>query len=167
MRHWLKEPLLHFLVAGGLLFAAYAWLNRGGGEAPHAVPITATEVHWLKEMWARQWQRPPDEPELRGMVTDYVKEKLLAREARALGLDENDTIVRRRLAQKLEFLVQDTARLADPHEDELRQLYDTSRARYHTPARLSFTRAHDIVSVAARQLAAIEHRLEDTARSRG
>jgi hypothetical protein len=94
------------------LFAAYAWLNRGGGAAPDAVCITTAEVHWLQEMWARQWQRPPNEQELRGLIADYVKEALLAREARALGLDEHDTVVRRRLAQKLEFLVQDTAHLA-------------------------------------------------------
>jgi PPIC-type PPIASE domain len=139
MRHWLKEPLLHFLVAGGLLFAAYAWLNRGSSDAAHVVRISAAEVNWLKDMWGRQWQRPPNEQELRSIVADYVKEALLAREARELGLDENDTIVRRRLAQKLEFLVQDTARLAEPGEDELRQLYDISRARYQIPARLSFT----------------------------
>ena len=150
MRHWLKEPLLHFLVAGGLLFAAYAWLNRGGGAAPGAVRITAAEVHWLKEMWARQWQRPPNEQELRGLIADYVKEALLAREARALGLDENDTVVRRRLAQKLEFLVQDTARFAEPREDELRQLYDASRARYRTPARLSFAHIYFKTEAAAR-----------------
>jgi parvulin-like peptidyl-prolyl isomerase len=151
MRHWLKEPLLHFLVAGGLLFAAYAWLNRGDGEAPRVIRITAAEVHWLKETWARQWQRPPNEQELRGLVADYVKEALLAREAREMGLDENDTIVRRRLAQKLEFLVQDTARLAEPSEEELRQLYDMSRARYQTPRRISFTQIYFKTEAAARQ----------------
>ena len=151
MRRWLKEPLLHFLVVGGLLFAAHAWLNRGGGEAPHVVHLTAAEVNWLKEMWARQWQRPPNEQELRGLVTDYVKEGLLAREARALGLDENDTIVRRRLAQKLAFFVQDTARLAEAGEDELRQLYDMSRTRYQIPARLSFTQLYFKTEAAARQ----------------
>jgi parvulin-like peptidyl-prolyl isomerase len=150
MRHWLKEPLLHFLVAGGLLFAAYAWLNRGGGAAPDAVRITAAEVHWLQAMWARQWQRPPNEQELRGLLADYMKEVLLAREARALGLDDNDTVVRRRLAQKLEFLVQDTARFAEPREDELRQLYDASQARYRTPARLSFTHLYFKTEAAAR-----------------
>jgi hypothetical protein len=151
MRYWLKEPLLHFLVAGGLLFAAYAWLNRGDGDTPRVVRITAAEVHWLKDMWAQQWQRPPNEQELRGIVADYVKEALLAREAHALGLDENDTVVRRRLAQKMEFLVQDTARLAEPGEDELRQLYDASRTRYQTPARMSFTQIYFKTAAAARQ----------------
>jgi len=147
---FLKEPLLHFLVAGGLLFAAYAWLNRGGDET-RVVHITAVEVNWLKETWARQWQRPPNEQELRGLVTDYLKEELLAHEAQELGLADNDTIVRRRLAQKMEFLVQDTARLAEPGEDELRLLYDASRARYQTPARMSFTQIYFKTEAAARQ----------------
>ena len=113
MKHWLKEPLLHFLVAGGVLFGAYAWLNHGAPEnSAGVVRITASEVAWLKETWARQWQRAPDDRELQGLVADYLREELLAREARAMGLDEGDTIVRRRLAQKMTFLLEDTARIA-------------------------------------------------------
>jgi parvulin-like peptidyl-prolyl isomerase len=139
MKRWISEPLLHFLVAGALLFAAYAWLNRGSADALRTVRISVAEVSWLKETWARQWQRPPTEEELRGLVTDYLKETLLAREATEMGLDENDTVIRRRLAQKMEFLVQDTARLGEPDEAELRRFYDAKRARYHAPARVSFT----------------------------
>lgn len=151
MRGWFKEPLLHFLVAGGLLFAVYAWLNRGGGDEPRVVRITAAEVNWLRETWARQWQRPPSEQDLRGIVADYLKEELLAREARELGLEENDTVVRRRLAQKMEFLVQDTARLADPGENELREIYNANRARYQNPPRISFTQIYFTTEAAARQ----------------
>ncbi|MEE4237748.1 MAG: peptidylprolyl isomerase [Anderseniella sp.] len=133
------EPLLHFLIAGGLLFAAYGWLNRESADAPRTVRISVAEVNWLKETWARQWQRPPTENELRGLVTDYLKETLLAREATEMGLDENDTVIRRRLAQKMEFLAQDTARLAEPGDAELRRFYDANRAHYQAPARVSFT----------------------------
>lgn len=136
-----REPLLHFLVAGLLLFGVYAWLGRGGDE-PRVVRITTAEVNWLKETWARQWQRPPTEAELRGLVTGYLKEALLAREAEAMGLAENDTIIRRRLAQKMEFLVQDTARLAEPGEAELRQFHAAHRARYLAPARTSFSQIY-------------------------
>jgi parvulin-like peptidyl-prolyl isomerase len=139
MNRWLTEPLLHFLLAGGLLFAAYTWLNRDGFDEPRVVHITATEVSWLKETWTRQRQRPPSEQELRGLVTDYLKETLLVREAQALGLDENDTVVRRRLAQKMEFLVQDTARLAEPDEAALRRFYEARRIQYQSPGRISFT----------------------------
>lgn len=139
MRRWLQEPLLHFLLAGGLLFAAYAWLNPGAGDGPRVVRISAAEVDWLRETWSRQWSRQPDEQELRGLVSAHLKEKLLEREARELGLELDDTVVRRRLAQKMEFLVNDAATLADPNEEELRRLYDESRGLYLTPARISFT----------------------------
>ena len=134
-----REPLLHFLIAGSLLFAAYGWLNRESADEPRTVRISVAEVNWLKETWARQWQRPPTEEELRGMVTDYLKETLLAREAAEIGLDENDTVIRRRLAQKMEFLVQDTARLAEPVEGVLRRFYSANQARYQAPARVSFS----------------------------
>jgi hypothetical protein len=134
--------LLHFLVVGALLFAAYAWLNSGAGDESRIVRISAAEVNWLKETWARQWQRPPTEPELRGLVTDYLKESLLAREAKEMGLDENDTIVRRRLAQKMEFMVQDTLQLAEPDEAELRRFYNAQRERFQASARVSFSHVY-------------------------
>lgn len=134
-----REPLLHFLIAGGLLFAAYALLNPESTDKPQTVRISVAEVNWLKETWTRQWQRPPTAEELRGLVTDYLKEALLAREAVEMGLDENDTIIRRRLAQKMAFLVQDAARIFEPEEAELRRYYDASRSHYQTPALVSFT----------------------------
>lgn len=151
MKSWFREPLLHFLVAGSVLFAAYGWLNPGNDSTPNVVRITTAEVTWLKETWARQWQRPPSEQELRGLVTDYLKETLLAREAQELGLDENDTVVRRRLAQKMEFLVQDTARLAEPGEDALRQFYDARRTQYQAPGRVSFTQLYFRTEAEARR----------------
>jgi len=150
MSRWLKEPLLHFLVAGGLLFGAYAWFHRVGDDAPRVVRVTAAEVNWLKETWSRQWQRSPDEQELRGLVADYVKQELLSREARELGLEENDTVVRRRLAQKMEFFIQDTAQLAEPVDTELRRLYDAGGARYQAPARISFGQMYFKTEPAAR-----------------
>jgi len=147
-----REPLVHFLIAGAVLFAAYAWLNQGAGdESPRAVHISAAEVVWLKETWARQWQRPPTETELRGLVTDYLKESLLAFEAKEMGLDENDTIVRRRLAQKMEFLLQDTARLGEPGEDALRRFYDARRDQYRFSARISFAQVFFRTDEAARR----------------
>ncbi len=151
MKRWLTEPLLHFLLLGGLLFAAYAWLDRGDSDTPRVVRISAAEVEWLKQTWSRQWQRPPDETELRGLVTDYLKETLLAREAQALGLDNNDTVVRRRLAQKMKFLVEDTARLAEPEDTVLRQYYDDHRVRYQKPASISFSQLYFKTELSARE----------------
>jgi hypothetical protein len=137
----LKEPLLHFIVLGGLMFAAYSAFGTAWQEAqPHPViRMTAADAEWLKAMWTRQWRRPPTDEELTGLVADHLKEEVLAREARALELDVGDTIVRRRLAQKMAFLLDDTIRTAEPPEPELRALYETRLDLVRTPARVSFT----------------------------
>jgi len=168
MKRLLKEPLLHFLVLGTLLFAVYSRLNRSlpdNKSTAGTVRITSNEIAWLKETWSRQWQREPTRDELRGLVTDFLKEELLAREARALGLDQNDTIVRRRLAQKLEFLVQDTSRLAEPTEEDLRRFYEANPERFQTDARISFT--HVFFSREKRANAATEAKAALSDLSRG
>ncbi len=146
MRRLLTEPLLHFLLIGVALFVVYARVDRGAQDQPPKglgpVHIGAGDVQWLAETWLRQWQRDPTPDELHGLVTEFVKEEVLAREARALGLDDNDTVVRRRLAQKLEFLVQDTARLADPTDDDLRRFYAANPEDFTAEARISFTQVY-------------------------
>jgi hypothetical protein len=136
-----KDPLLHFVVAGAILFAGYVLINRTETITPSTGPvhIGVGEVRWLKETFANQWQRTPTDDELRGLVAGFLEEELYAREAKALGLDQNDTIVRRRLAQKLAFLVDDTSRIVDPTNEELRRLYHTNAERFRVEARVSFT----------------------------
>jgi parvulin-like peptidyl-prolyl isomerase len=126
----LKEPLLHFLVIGAALFGAYAWLNRDGNNAGgQQVRLAESDVGWLRETFALERQREPTEQELRGLVRDFVKETLLARQAQELGLDKDDIVVRRRLAQKMTFLLQDNSRRAAPSEDDLHRLYETQRSQ--------------------------------------
>ena len=139
----LREPLLHFLIAGSLLFGGYAWLNRGNqpSNAVEPVRIGQGEVHWLSETFASQWRRQPTADELDDLLTTLISEQLLAREARSLGLDRDDTIVRRRLAQKLVFLVEDTSGITEPHEDELRRYYAVHADRYRTSKLISFRHA--------------------------
>ena len=142
MQQFLKEPLLHFLFAGAAVFAVYGWVNDGAVDEANReriVHISAGQVEWLKQTWTRQKGRPPNVDELQEMLAGYLKEELLAREARELKLDENDTFVRRRLAQKMDFMVQDTAQLAEPNEEELRQLFESHPVRFQTPARMTFT----------------------------
>ena len=118
---------------------ATAVINRDETNAASTDPvhIGEGEVRWLKETFANQWQRMPTDNELRGLVAGFLEEELLAREAKTLGLDQNDTIVRRRLAQKLTFLVDDTSRVAEPSDEELRQFYNANAERFRLrPARL-------------------------------
>ena len=136
-----KDPLLHFVVAGAVLFAGYGLINGGGTNMPATDPvhIGEGEIRWLKETFANQWQRPPTDEELHGLVAGFLEEEVLAREAKTLGLDQNDTIVRRRLAQKLAFLVDDTSQIVEPTDEELRRFYYTHAERFRTEARVSFT----------------------------
>lgn len=138
-----KDPLLHFVVAGAILFAGYVLINRGETNTPSTDPVHIGEgdVRWLKETFANQWQRTPTDDELRGLVAGFLEEELFAREAKTLGLDQDDTIVRRRLAQKLAFLVGDTSRIVDPTDEELRRLYHANAERFRVEARVSFTQA--------------------------
>lgn len=139
-----REPLLHFAIAGALLFAGYAYLNSRQPVVETVAPIHVGkgEVAWLTATWAEQWLRHPSNQELQGLVSDLVTEELFAREAEAIGLAENDTIIRRRLAQKLTFLVEDTARLGSPSDAQLKSYYQANAARYRTSAKLSFKQVY-------------------------
>ena len=100
------------------------------------------DVRWLKQTWSSQWLREPSAEELKGLVDDLLNEKLMAREAEAMGLGEDDTIIRRRLAQKLKFLVEDTAQLAEPSEAELGSSMPPTPRHFETPGRLSFRQVY-------------------------
>ena len=121
----LREPLLHFAVAGVILFSGYSWFSERQPDADGLEPVQVGqgEIDWLRQLFQNQWLRPPDTRELKGLVTDLVNEELLAREAEAMGLGEDDGIIRRRLAQKLKFLVEDTTRLAQPTRQRPSQLF--------------------------------------------
>jgi hypothetical protein len=137
----LKEPLVHFVATGAVLFAAYGWINRNSVEIAGVQPVTIGdgEVRWVSETWSNQWLRTPSRQELKDLVGELVDEELLAREALEMGLDKDDTIIRRRLAQKLKFMLDDTARLVDPSDDVLRAYYSANAARFAPVATVSFS----------------------------
>ncbi len=140
MRRLFHEPLFHFVLLGAMLFGAYAVLNDGNDAAEVGViTITEADVDWLIAAWSRQWRRPPTETELRGLINDRVREEVLYREALAMGLDRDDQIVRRRLAQKMEFLTEDLALLVEPSDSTLEAFYEANADRYRIPERRAFT----------------------------
>ncbi|MCB1940903.1 MAG: peptidyl-prolyl cis-trans isomerase [Candidatus Accumulibacter sp.] len=139
-RGWLREPLLHFLLIGGALFAAYAALNPSTNVPAQSnqIRLTRDELRQLAAVWAAKWQRPPTPEEMNSLVENRIRDEVLYRESLALGLDQNDTIVRRRLAQKMEFLAEDTSAIRDPAEAELRAWFEQNRASFALPGRISF-----------------------------
>lgn len=123
-RSVLREPLVHFVVLGGLLFAWFAWSGGGSGPGSTRIEVTPGLVKHLVLGYARTWQRPPTDAELKGLIDEHVKEEIAVREATAMGLDRDDTIIRRRLRQKFEFLVEDPATRAAPTDAELQEWLD-------------------------------------------
>jgi PPIC-type PPIASE domain len=119
MKRILREPLLHFLLLGAAVFAVYGLVSRQVRDEPGKIVISAGEVAAMAESFARTWRRPPTREELEGLIRDRVQEEVYYREAMALGLDKDDTIIRRRLRQKMEFLTDDVAALAEPTDVEL------------------------------------------------
>ena len=140
-----REPLLHFLLAGAALFGAYAWLSGDRDsveDSSRTVHLRQADVDWIKQIWSRQWHREPTQDELRGLVSDYLKEELFAREAHAMKLDENDIVLRHRLAQKLSFLIEDAVQVAQPTDDDLQRLYDAHPERFQSGARITFSQIY-------------------------
>ncbi len=136
----LKEPLLHFVLLGVLIFAVNAWRGprRVAEDAVPRIEVTAAVVERLRAGYERQFGHPPGVDDLRGLVTAHVRQEVLCREALALGLDRDDTIVRQRLAQKMEFLTDDVAGAAEPEEAALQKFFADNAARYARAARVSF-----------------------------
>lgn len=135
---WLREPLLHFLVIGAGLFLLYHYTRGGSDTAPREIVITESRIAALAENFGRSWMRPPTSQELRGLVDDYVKEEVFYREAIAMGLDRDDTVIRRRLRQKMEFVSEDAAATAQPTDEQLQQFLAAHPEKFIEPARFTF-----------------------------
>lgn len=136
----LREPLLHFLLLGAALFGAYHLVGdrpeRTG--SPDRILVTLDDIDRLAVTFSRTWQRPPTRQEMEGLVDEYVKEEVLYREALKFGLDRDDTIVRRRMRQKMEFLSDDLSEQPDPTVEELQAFLDEHASEFAVEPRLSF-----------------------------
>ena len=112
----LREPLVQFLLAGALLFVAHRGLNArvDPAEEPGRIELTKDDIRQIRLAWLAQGRPAPSPEQLRSLVDARVREEILYREALALGLDRDDTIVRRRMAQKMEFLFEDVGALREP-----------------------------------------------------
>ena len=119
MKKILREPLLHFLLLGAAIFAAYGLVSKPSSGEPGKIVISRRQIAAMAEGFTRTWRRPPTPVEIEGLIRDQVQEEVYCREAMALGLDKEDTIIRRRLRQKMEFVSDDVAALAEPTDDEL------------------------------------------------
>ena len=108
----------------------------------HRIVITPGQIDAMVASFARTWQRPPTEPELKGLVDDYVREEMATREAVAIGLDRDDTIIRRRLRQKLEFLAADSVDSVPPTDAELQSWLAEHPDAFRTEGEVAFRQVY-------------------------
>lgn len=139
-RRLLREPLVHFLAAGLVLFGLSALLGEsfGAGDDRRRIEVSAGRIRQLRDTWTRQRGAPPTRAQLDGLIEDFIREEVLYREAIASGLDQGDAIVRRRLAQKVEFLAQSVASTVEPTDAELRAFFEANSERYVVPEQVGF-----------------------------
>ena len=138
MKKLLREPLGHFLLLGAAIFVAYSLVSKGASDAPGKIVITQGQIASMVEAFTLTWQRPPTSDEVRGLVRDRVREEIYYREAMALGLDKDDTVIRRRLRQKMEFVTDDVGARAQPTDDELNAYLRTHSDNFRTEQKFTF-----------------------------
>jgi hypothetical protein len=142
LKHLLREPLVHFLLLGVLLFAWFQWQGGSGGAGSNRIVITRGLTEHLATSFIGTWGRPPTQPELKGLIDDYVMEEIATREGAGMGLDRDDTIIRRRLRQKLEFLLVEEAGSAPPTDADLQAWLDRHPDTFRVDPRVAFRQVY-------------------------
>ncbi|MFD0980271.1 peptidyl-prolyl cis-trans isomerase [Tropicimonas aquimaris] len=140
----LKEPLLHFLLLGAGLFA---WYSVRAPEVPAQdaspqIVIDAQDVDRLIVQYRATWRRPPTVAELEVMIDGLAREEVLVREAREMGLDVGDSVIRGRLTQKMDFLTTSVAQSMEPEDAVLQEHLETNADRFRTDGRIAFEQVY-------------------------
>ena len=136
-----REPLLHFFMLGALLFVLFAWKNDDALRGPDEIVVDAQQVDALSSQFQRAWQRAPTPEEMSALIDNWVREEVLYREGLALGLDRGDPVMRRRVAQKMEFISEDLVD-AGPVGDELQEWFDANAEDYRLDPRFTFQQVY-------------------------
>ena len=138
MKKVLREPLVHFLALALAIFIVYGALNRSDRVTPDRIVVTQARIEQIATLFARTWQRPPSPSELKGLIDDYVKDEVYYREALKLGLEADDTVIRRRLRQKMEFLSDAASETLNPTEAELAEYLNAHADKFAVEHAVAF-----------------------------
>ena len=133
-----KEPMVHFIVIGALLFALYSYIKGNYSDNDHLIEIGKNEVEAMINKWMAQMKRPPAKEEIDIFLEDYVQREILFREAKAMGLDKNDVVVKNRMLQKLDFLTNDLLVTTTPTDAEALKYFNDNLDKYTIPRKIDF-----------------------------
>lgn len=134
----LKEPLTHFIALALAIFFLYGAVNRSAQPQADEIVVTSAKIEQLGALFTKTWQRPPSSQELKGLIDDFVKEEIYNREALLLGLDKDDTVIRRRLRQKMEFLVDAEVDAITPADAELKSYLEANSNQFRVEPMIAF-----------------------------
>ena len=134
----LREPLLHFFALGAGIFLLFGLIGDPEGNQPDEIIVKAGQIDRLVEGWKKTRMRAPTLAELEGLIADHIREEIYSREARAMGLDRDDMVIRRRLRQKMEFLSQDLTAQVDPTDSELQAYLQENANAFRIEPRITF-----------------------------
>jgi hypothetical protein len=159
-RRVLREPLLHFLLLGLALFLYYGRVapDDDGGKR---IVVSQAQVDLLSTQFQATWSRPPTPDELNGLVESYIRDEILYREGRSLGLDQDDAVIKRRVRQKLDVMIEESIAQNSPTDADLQAYLDANPETFRKPPVVSFEQVYfgaegDVDSKLARARSALQ-----------
>jgi parvulin-like peptidyl-prolyl isomerase len=157
LKRCMREPLVHFVLIGAALFAVYSALHSKEAASTDSkkIVLTANDVDQINLMWQAQGRPAPSQEQLQSLLDNKIREEVLYSEALALGLDKDDTIVKRRMAQKMDFLAEDLSDLREPTPEELKAWFGKNSERFTVPGRASFRHLYFSFDKHGKQTAAV------------
>jgi hypothetical protein len=138
MTRLIREPLVHFILLAILIFGGYQLVTSNRQTAERTIVITQADIDRLASLYAIEAGSLPTDQDMRAILTDQIQQEALAREATRLGMAEDDTVVQRRLAQKMTFMLSDLGEVEPPAETVLQTWLQDHAERFQQPLRLSF-----------------------------
>jgi hypothetical protein len=142
MKRLIREPFIHFLLLGAAIFVANHLMSGRTDSQPGKIVITQGQISSMVIGFSRTWQRPPTREEVERLIQDRVREEVYSREAVAMGLNQDDPVIRRRLQQKLEFVTDGVAALAEPTDAELAAYLKAHADVVHVDRKFTFSQIY-------------------------
>lgn len=143
MEKLIREPLLHFLLIGALLFVVFDLLNDEPEQQQlKVINVTKADIENLTNNFRNTWQRPPSEQELNQLIEEKVRDEITYQEALALGLQNEDIYIKRRLRMKLESLYIDLSARNKPTQSELKDYLERHAQDFTIDSQLAFSQIY-------------------------
>jgi hypothetical protein len=138
----LREPLAQFILIGVVVALVFQAVIGRIDSSKEQIVVTQIQIQQLAAQFTRTWMRPPTEAELTNLIRSHVRDEIYYREALAMGLNKDDRVIRQRMRQKLELLMDEVSSLRIPSDAELTRYLQSNSDRYRIDPRISFVQVY-------------------------